>query len=353
MLIDHPQFDLDENGAIVGAFNPDGTRIEPGGAGDSPGGAVRLPDGRWKFPNFANPPQGLPVKWDTDIGGYVVSDQDYAPYAKNLKIWEDQKQKEGLKPDLMYYAPMIAAAVVGAGYGLAGLGSAGAAGAVDAGLTAGSSTLGPLSFGAGTFNPALLGGLETGSVGFGSGALGLAGGSVGAGFGAALTGESLAGMLEGLDVPAEGAAQNVVNDAVGPTPEQPTYDFSNPAQEATATYDGQPTPPSTPSSPWDTLKSGIDNIKTPPKGLIDSILDKANENKGLVTAGATLASGLISGLAAPGLAKTTAEAQAKAKADAETAIANANRSATSFNGVKYNVTPTGKLLRTGIIGSRV
>jgi len=77
-------------------------------------------------------------------------------------------------------------------------------------------------------------------------------------------------------------------------------------------------------------------------GIISEALKFVKENPMASSIGASLVGGLIQGAMAPGAAKAKAEAEAEALQQLE----DHRRTATSLNGVNFNVTPTGKMLRT-------
>lgn len=83
---------------------------------------------------------------------------------------------------------------------------------------------------------------------------------------------------------------------------------------------------------------------------VKSILNLINENKGLATLGTGIIGSLIQGATAPSVAKAKAEAEAEAAKQLE----NDRRAATSISGVRFNVRPTGRMLRSpGLIGRPV
>jgi hypothetical protein len=105
--------------------------------------------------------------------------------------------------------------------------------------------------------------------------------------------------------------------------------------------------------PWTTNPSLADLGGAATTGAasgVKSILDIINENKGLVTLGTGLIGSLIQGATAPSVAKAKAEAEAEAVKQLE----NERRAATSMSGVRFNVRPTGRMLRSpGLIGRPV
>lgn len=303
---------------------------------------------------------GLPVTYDAKYGNLVPLDE-YQAYQK-------EQQKKGNELGL---GDALFAAV--GGYGGLAAGAAAAAGGAAAGAGAGAGDVAGGVASSGGADAGAFGSSLGGDAGYFSGA-----GSTGAVSDAAwgdaissfgtqgtvpsayttagaatpssfssmdeITGLLTGGASDGVAASGDSIASSVANEATGTVPDA----VQSTVSDAVADTAG--------NASHDVLDSGLDHLTdashgvgaTQSGGMISDAMNWAKQNPLLTSTATNLVSGILRGVAQPGIDKAKAQAEADARLRAD----QTNRLLTSPSGMQFKIKPTGNMLRTpGLIGN--